>query len=618
MNPVAILQTSTFWQLFISISIKSGLVLALAGILIFLLKRSSASVRHFAWALAVTVTLLLPLFTFCLPKWFLPVLPEKIAVANSDGSDNLEGPIRIRYSPQIETDPYAIRNSAEKPSQDNSSVDLKRAAVAIWLIGAWIVLAQLLIGTVNLWLIIHGAEELRDGQWLSLIEKVSRQLNLQRPVKVVATDKIQIPITWGSRRPMVLLPLSALEWDRDQLQAVLMHEFAHIKRQDCLTQTMAMLACALYWFNPLIWIAARQMRKLREQACDDEVLINGTRPSSYATYLIDIAQTAKQSKFLSTVAVGMACSHLSERVQTILDPSVSRHKYSRRTKAMIIAVIISLLIPMASAQPIAPAKFDEKLFSTSSFTSQQESLDRKKEELMRRREALINQQREIQKQIEELEHKRQNPRIENQQSLEKKTRERLLEKKLELQAQEKEISESELMNFSEAARMSEVLEQASRKSQEKWERQLQEFDRAAEFQQKLERELVELGKKNAELKAEKLRKRMKAQSSEFERRQQEIEGEKSFQNNEFLKNEAKIKAEILQMEKELELQHQQFSERRSLEQQTQMELELRHQKNELETRLKELRRIYKDAHPSIIEIKERLKLIEQELKTLRK
>ena len=90
-----------------------------------------------------------------------------------------------------------------------------------------------------------------------------------------------MPMTWGCLPAVgplpgagarVLLPAEAEEWPEDRRRAVLLHELAHVKRRDCLSQLIAQLACAVHWFNPLIWLAGHRMLVERERACDDLAL----------------------------------------------------------------------------------------------------------------------------------------------------------------------------------------------------------------------------------------------------------------------------------------------------------------------------------------------------------
>ena len=88
-----------------------------------------------------------------------------------------------------------------------------------------------------------------------------------------------MPMACGVLRPAVMMPEEADVWPAERLRIVLLHELAHVKRHDCLTHLVAQMACALHWFNPLAWIAARNVRTERERACDDLVLAAGTRGS---------------------------------------------------------------------------------------------------------------------------------------------------------------------------------------------------------------------------------------------------------------------------------------------------------------------------------------------------
>ena len=92
--------------------------------------------------------------------------------------------------------------------------------------------------------------------------------------------------------------------------------------------SIAQLACALYWFNPLAWIAARHIRTERERACDDLVLACGTRGPDYAEELLEIARVMRGGRYPALLAgATLAMAHRSQlegRLIAILDPKVPR------------------------------------------------------------------------------------------------------------------------------------------------------------------------------------------------------------------------------------------------------------------------------------------------------
>src|SRR5262249_10510102 len=133
-----------------------------------------------------------------------------------------------------------------------------------WLAGSTVVLIRLAGGQFYRRKFSQSARLLRDAEWTRLVDDACGTLRLRRPVTLLLSADEVMPMTWGWLRPVVLLPAEAAEWPEDRRRVVLLHELAHVKRGDYLTQITAQLVCALYWFNPLVWVAARQMCVERE------------------------------------------------------------------------------------------------------------------------------------------------------------------------------------------------------------------------------------------------------------------------------------------------------------------------------------------------------------------
>ena len=115
-----------------------------------------------------------------------------------------------------------------------------------------------------------------------------------------------------------------MSWSLDRRRAVLLHELAHVRRHDLVGHTLGRLACAVYWFHPLVWTAAKQLRSESERACDDLALSCGARATDYAEHLLDIVTSVRRD---ATPSVALAMARRKEfegRMLAILDPEL-RH-----------------------------------------------------------------------------------------------------------------------------------------------------------------------------------------------------------------------------------------------------------------------------------------------------
>jgi hypothetical protein len=168
-------------------------------------------------------------------------------------------------------------------------------------------------------------------------------------------------MTWGFMNPVVIVPQESEGWSQERLEAVLLHELAHVRRFDSVSQLIAALACAVYWFNPSVWLCARAMRAEAEIAADDTVLLMGIKPSVYARELVRIAaELGTRRQPYSTIGVPvMKKSKIESRVQAILDPSTRRRRGITTVQVLTTAAIAgALLVPIgmlrASLVPIEP------------------------------------------------------------------------------------------------------------------------------------------------------------------------------------------------------------------------------------------------------------------------
>ncbi len=208
-------------------------------------------------------------------------------------------------------------------------VPLTAWLAAVWALGVVIALIPTVAAFARLAIVARRARPVRGGRWALLIPSALRELDVRRRVRFLELDGPVMPMTWGVFHPVVLLPADDFDSTIEQRLDVLRHELAHVRRYDCLTQLVGQLACALHWFNPFAWVAARELRVERERACDDEVLGAGAKASDYADYLLRVARSTRIVGAAALGGLAMARpSQMAGRLLAVLDDRRRRGRVS--------------------------------------------------------------------------------------------------------------------------------------------------------------------------------------------------------------------------------------------------------------------------------------------------
>jgi hypothetical protein len=137
---------------------------------------------------------------------------------------------------------------------------------------------------------------------------------------------------------------------------VLAHELAHIQRHDWMVQVLADAARAIYWFNPIFWLASSRLRRESEHACDDAVIRLGAAGTSYAEELLAMTRALRSEDRLQSPILAMAQpSHLEQRLVALLNPSLNRLAATPWAVIVVAGVAIALTLPLAAVRPEAEA-----------------------------------------------------------------------------------------------------------------------------------------------------------------------------------------------------------------------------------------------------------------------
>jgi len=305
---------------------KGTAILAVAFALGAILRGSSASLRHYLWTATFASLVALPAVIGTVPKW---------------------SPRTVVYSAQAVTVRGVPATPARRPVPLNWPLIL-------WMVGCTAAAARFLAGAARTSWMVRRAIPADHAR--AMLEDLAGSLGIRRPVRVLESDCAPMPLTWGVLRPVVVLPDDAPAWQPARLAAVLLHELVHVRRLDLLAQGVAQAACCLFWFHPLAWLALRQLRKERERACDDAVLLRGVAPHDYAGHLMDLVRaiSAKRSRWADAPAMAEA-SDLELRVRALLDRGRNRRPLSRRAAVAIAAAVAAVLLPLAAITAHAQA-----------------------------------------------------------------------------------------------------------------------------------------------------------------------------------------------------------------------------------------------------------------------
>jgi beta-lactamase regulating signal transducer with metallopeptidase domain/TolA-binding protein len=370
---------TTLLRFLIDVTIKSGLIIGVASIATLILRRNSAYIRNMVWGFALAGLLLMPVLSFMAPVWNLPIIPEPGSWGTTSYTPEYAKPDQELFVGPPFHDKSASLSAADEGGPF-SPLDIPWYAWCIlaWIAGGVICLGYCAISHVGVRNIVRNAHPVKK-RWRSVLNDVSMGLDVERDVGLLESDRVRTAITSGVFEPVVIVPAESRDWTPERMSLVLSHELAHVKRWDTLIEVFALLATIVYWFNPMVWFAVKQLRIERERDCDDAVLCTGARPSDYAELLMkiaaDLGDSARPIWQLSTISQG---SNLKDRLMSILNPRIDRKRGGRRSVLITGIIVLAVVLPLSTSG----------LWNDSLAQDKQEKEKKAKTEEMKKKDAL--------------------------------------------------------------------------------------------------------------------------------------------------------------------------------------------------------------------------------------
>ncbi len=347
------------------ILMKATAVLLVALVLTTLMRRASATSRHLVWVASLFAMLAIPMLAMWSPIRFellpaawgvtpvvLPAVAATPAVMSPIVNESRNTTAAAIRTAEANTGPSEPRTTA--PTADVSSrtpLALSTMLALVWAAVAAGILGWLAYGAFSVRRIVRGATALDSSEWQGPMMDIADRLELTEVPRLLRADNVTMPFACGLRTPTIVMPADCESWNDERRTAVLLHELAHIRRRDIVGHTLGRVVCALYWFHPLAWMAARRLRSESERACDDLALGCGTRASDYAEHLLDIV-TSVRNHGTPSVAMAMATrSEFEGRMLAILDPHLSRTAPTRMQASTLAGGLMMFAIVTGSAVP---------------------------------------------------------------------------------------------------------------------------------------------------------------------------------------------------------------------------------------------------------------------------
>jgi TonB family protein len=328
-------------------TLKISIVVVIALSAAALSRRRSAALRHWILSAAILCAAAMPVLGPVVPSWQVPIA----GVSAPGWISGFGGTFETR--PTVRPDGARDMQSEGPPlhAKPASRLPLSQFVAAVWMAGAGICGLILLVGLGRLQWLASRARQVERGSWTTTAAEICRKYELRRPVRLLLSDHPALLVTWGCLQPKILLPRNAHHWSEDRIRIVLSHELAHIKRQDWLIQMVAEIVRAIYWFNPLVWIACRRLRQESEHATDDAVLTQGMTGSEYAGHLLDLARALSRHRRVRLPAPAIARpSSLERRVRAMLNERANRAPATRSARLVTLVGVSCVTAALAAAQ----------------------------------------------------------------------------------------------------------------------------------------------------------------------------------------------------------------------------------------------------------------------------
>ena len=234
---------------------------------------------------------------------------------------------------------FAISVNSETPSIAGYIL------LVIWLVGILAMIILVIKSSLRLRTFEKSALPLQNPEVRRLYHRCLAEMGIHRNIPVYSTAFLKSPIIVGLLKPCIYLPIHLIsDYSESDMRYILLHELQHYKHKDAVASYLMNLAGVIYWFNPLVWYALKEMRNDREVACDTSVLkiLEEDDYEDYGNTLINFAEKVSLTPFPFTAGLGGNMEQMKRRIINIA--SYEKPTFIKRVKGMTAFMLTAVLL----------------------------------------------------------------------------------------------------------------------------------------------------------------------------------------------------------------------------------------------------------------------------------
>ncbi len=220
----------------------------------------------------------------------------------------------------------------------------------LWIVGVWIFCSVNVVGWISVCRLRRRGVCCAPAHWQKELVRLSAELRLSRPILLMESCLVDVPMVLGHFRPFILMPIGLLAGlPPEQIEAILLHELAHIRRCDYLVNVLQRLAEGLLFYHPAVWWIARVIRDEREHCCDDVVVALSDNAHQYAVALTALEQNRWPGRKPAVAATG---GSLVKRIRRLLYPNVPNGAWTPMLAVILLIATVAVALAVWRSEPL--------------------------------------------------------------------------------------------------------------------------------------------------------------------------------------------------------------------------------------------------------------------------